>query len=185
MKRLFVAVKIIPSTELLAIYNKIQHKLTNDKIRWVNPNNFHLTLKFLGDTYIDTIPIVISVIENTLSLKSSFDFDLKDLGIFGSRYNPRVIWVGIDRSDQLKDVGVSIIDSLDKAGFKNDRQNFVPHLTVARIKHISDKKRLNEIIEGYGDCYFQTVNINKVTLYESILTKEGPIYKEINNFMLG
>ena len=184
MKRLFIAIKIDPENPMLNTYMSIRKEFRSEKIRWIEPDKFHLTLKFLGDTYVDSIPIVIDVIESVFSTQSSFSIDIKNTGIFGSRYDPRVLWFGIEKCSELVRLTTDLIEELDLAGFKKDRQNFVPHLTIGRIKQIRDKKWFNEKLLKYREVFMQTTKVDKVILYQSILTKEGPIYKEINTTLL-
>ena len=69
-------------------------------------------------------------------------------------------------------------------GFERDRQNFVPHLTIGRIKNVDDKKFFNQIIEKYATADIQKGNVTEIYLYESILRKEGPIYNVVKSFKL-
>ena len=184
MKRLFVAVKIHPSPELLQVYYGLKKDLALEKIKWVEENNLHLTLKFLGNTYSSLMDTIIETLEVVASETSPFEMDIRNPGIFGSRYNPRVIWLGIEKSPQLTDLADKVLDGLDKAGFPRDRQNFVPHLTIGRIKHIREKKHLKNTIEKYQGKPLQKVLIKEFYLYESILMREGPVYKVIKKFTL-
>ena len=184
MKRLFVAVKIHPSPELLQVYYGLKKDLALEKIKWVEENNFHLTLKFLGNTYTSLIDQIIEVLETAALNVPPFEMNIQNPGIFGSRYDPRVIWLGIENSPQLVDLANKVLDGLDKAGFPRDRQNFVPHLTIGRIKYIRDKKHLRNTIEKYHGKPLQKVIIKEFYLYESILTREGPVYKVIKKFIL-
>jgi RNA 2',3'-cyclic 3'-phosphodiesterase len=184
MKRLFVAIKISPKKRTLEKYFTLKQALNYNKIKWVEPDKLHITIKFLGDTYEDSIPIVISVISSTIKETSSFKIELKNVGIFGSRYNPRVIWFGISENQKLKSLAEDLISNLDKNGFKRDRQNFVPHLTVGRIKRIEDSKLFNNEIEKLRDFYFQEIHVDSIILYESIILSQGPTYKIVKSFNL-
>ncbi len=184
MKRLFIAVKLTPQEKMLETYSAIRQELSYNKIRWVEPDKFHLTLKFLGHTTVESIPIVIDIIDSVVSTESSFNIDIKNTGIFGSSYDPRIIWFGIEKNNQLVNLTKTLIDELDLAGFKKDRQNFVPHISIGRIKKLADKKLFNEQISNYRDVFLQTSIINRLILYESILTKDGPVYKEIHSVLL-
>ncbi len=184
MKRLFIAIKIIPEGNTLEKYHELRQALNYNKIRWVEPDKLHVTIKFLGDTYEDRIPIVSSVIRSTIKASGSFNIELKNVGIFGSRYRPRVIWFGISDNEMLSTIANDLIINLDIEGFKNDRQNFVPHLTVGRIKHIEDKVLFNNEIKKFHDLFFQESFVERLILYESILTSKGPVYNEIESFNL-
>jgi 2'-5' RNA ligase len=184
MKRLFVAVKIAPGENFLKTYYSLKKDLKNEKIKWVEPQNMHITLKFLGETHHDKIPLIENVLKRVAINNSSFGFSVENTGVFGSRYNPRVLWFGINNNKQLKNLGEEIIDALDAAGFKRDRQNFVPHLTVGRIKFLESKKYFQRVVDGYKNVFFQNVEVNKFYLYESILKSTGPVYHPLKEFSL-
>jgi 2'-5' RNA ligase len=184
MKRLFIAIKLIPDDNLLKTYYALKHATRYDKINWVDPDNFHLTLKFLGNTPEDKIDLICDVINSTVESHYKFKFDINKTGIFGSKYKPRVIWFGIDKQEQLKNLGMEIINNLDIAGFSKDRQNFVPHFTIGRIRKILNKQLLNIEIEKIKEMFLQKVLVDKIILYESILISKSPTYEVIDSFQL-
>lgn len=176
-KRLFLAIKIEADTTFVELYNEIRNKLMKQDIKWVDLNNLHLTLKFYGETNTDLIPIICDKVEETIKGISAFDFHIIKTGVFGSSYQPKVIWFGISANPFLAMLAENILDSMAQIGFERDRQNFVPHLTIGRIKYIDDKKLFSQIISKYTSVDIQKVNVKEILLYESILRKEGPIYK--------
>ena len=75
---------------------------------------------------------------------------------------------------------------LEIIGFTNDRQNFVPHLTIGRIKkELKHKRSFQRKIDRFKVHYIQDVDVNEVILFESILKPKGPVYKVIESFSLG
>ena len=184
MRRLFVAIKISPDKELLKAYNEIRRRCHAGKIKWVDVNLFHLTLKFLGETPGEDINTITNVLKKIANSTSGFSFDLKGLGIFGSSYRPRIFRVIIENDTKLKSFGNEVLRKLEKAGFPADRQNFVPHLTLGRIKYIQDKKMLQEIISEYQTVLFQNVRVEEFILYESILHPAGPEYVILEKYTL-
>lgn len=182
MKRLFVALTIEPEKKLIDAYNDLHKSLSSDKINWVKPDRFHLTLKFIGETPDWKIPEIEEALKKSISNISDFNIVVKSAGIFGSRYNPRVIWLGISKNSTLDTLAKNIAINLDIIGIKNDRQNFVPHITMGRIKNIFNKQHLREKIGHYNNEIFQTVEIIKIDLYESVLSKAGPNYYLVNSF---
>jgi len=184
MKRLFVAIKITPAPELLQVYYDLKKSLALEKIKWVEENNLHLTLKFIGNTYPSQIDKIVKTLQTVASDTPSFEMNIQNAGIFGSRYNPRVIWLGIENTPQLISLANGVLDGLDEAGFPRGRQNFVPHLTIGRIKYIRDKRNLRKAIEKHNEKHMQKVVISEFYLYESILMREGPVYNIIRKFKL-
>jgi 2'-5' RNA ligase len=96
-----------------------------------------------------------------------------------------VIWIGLKEYDQLNNLGLNLLNQLDQAGFPQDRQNFVPHLTIGRIKHIIDKGHFQKNIDKFKKTFFQEVEVREITLMESILKPGGPQYFPIEKYILG
>ena len=184
MKRLFAALKIVPDEYFLSIYYALMHDLKNDNIRWVSPENLHLTLKFFGETHEDKIEVINAVLEKISSSVEPFQMTISKTGIFGSSYKPRVIWFGIDDQNQLNELGQMVLEKLNAAGFPIDRQNFVPHLTVGRIKHISHKKSFQESVDKYKAALLQKIRVKEFYLFESILKPTGAEYIPLKKFIL-
>lgn len=184
MKRLFAAVKIHPSPEFLKTYNSLKSGLHFTRITWVNPENIHVTLKFFGETEETRIPDISKVLHDVAKRHQPFTSELVNVGIFGSSYDPKVIWFGMEKAEPLKALGADVLKAVESIGWEHDRQNFVPHLTIGRIKNIPDKHLFQTIIDVYKKTRMQEVRVNEFHLYESILTREGPIYKVLETFKL-
>ena len=182
MKRIFAAIKINPEDELTTAFFHIKSGLRNEKIKWVELNNLHITLKFFGETDERRIPEICENLEIVSRSNTFFSFDLKNIGVFGSSYKPRVIWLGIENNEPLVSLGKQILNKMDGLGFKIDRQNFVPHLTLGRIKFIENKILFNKTIGEFRNRLFQEVHVNSFHLFESILKPSGPEYKILDSF---
>jgi 2'-5' RNA ligase len=179
MKRLFAAIKIYPSDTFLQVYYGLRTSLRNDKIKWVDTKNIHITLKFFGETGEDKIPEITEKLTEIAHVSPFFTMNIKNVGIFGSSYKPRVIWFGIEKNEQLTVLASQVLNAMDEIGFKRDRQNFVPHLTVGRIKYIDDKNRFQQTIDKYKFTEIQNQEVSGFNLYESILRPQGPEYRII------
>jgi 2'-5' RNA ligase len=184
MKRLFAAVKIYPSAEFLKTYNSLKLGLHFARITWVKPESIHVTLKFFGETMENRIPDISKVLKEIARRHQPFTSELVNVGIFGSSYSPKVIWFGIDKSEPLKKLGFDVLQSVEKIGWEPDRQNFVPHITIGRIKDIPDKHLFQSIIDMHKKTWMQEVQVSEFHLFESILMREGPIYKVLETFKL-
>jgi 2'-5' RNA ligase len=184
MKRLFAAIKIHPSPELIRIYTELQNSLRINNIKWVDVNNIHITLKFFGETEESRISEINNALAEVASQNSSFVINLKNSGIFGSSYNPRVVWFGIEKNPSLEKLAVEVLETMDKTGFEKDRQNFVPHLTVGRIKQVKDRRIFQEVIDKYRTVDVQEEKVDRFLLFESILKPRGPEYRILETFLL-
>jgi len=185
MKRLFAAVKIHPSDEFLKTYNSLKTGLKFCRITWVKPDSIHVTLKFFGETEEKRIPEISRVLKEVASSHKPFASELVNVGIFGSSYNPKVIWFGIGNAEPLKELGIDVLKSVETIGWEHDRQNFVPHLTIGRIKEIPDKHLFQKMIDEHKKTWMQEIQVREFHLYESILQKEGPVYKIVESYKLG
>jgi RNA 2',3'-cyclic 3'-phosphodiesterase len=184
MKRLFAAVKIHPSAEFLKTYNSLKSGLHFARITWVHPENIHVTLKFFGETEEKRIPDIGKVLREVALRHPPFSCELVNVGIFGSSYDPKVIWFGIEQSEPLKDLGADVLKSVESIGWEPDRQNFVPHLTIGRIKNIPDKHLFQSIIDMHKKNRMQEIRVSEFHLFESVLMREGPIYRVLETYKL-
>jgi 2'-5' RNA ligase len=162
----------------------LKEELRHEKIKWVEDQNIHITLKFFGETLDEKIPDISSVIGKRASITQTFDLRLAGLGIFGSSYAPKVIWVGIEPYAELSSLMKKIHDDLNDIGFESDRQNLVPHLTLGRIKFLQDKIIFNRTMERYRSISSSLQSVEEIILFESILHREGPEYIAIKKYPL-
>ena len=184
MKRTFIAIKIPLSKQKQEIISDIQFKLKDEKIKWVDTWNMHITLFFLGDTDDDFIPVISDRIVELLQGIKSFSLKLNGLGLFKSLHDPKVMWIGINPSDKLKELKTLVDQVIVPLGFEKDTREFKPHLTLGRIKYMKDKENLKRIIDQNKEYDFGEILIDQLNFYESTLTSKGPIYKIIKQVKL-
>jgi RNA 2',3'-cyclic 3'-phosphodiesterase len=179
MKRLFAAISINPGEEFIDVYSQFQRLLKHERITWVKTNNMHLTLKFFGEAEERRIPSIADALKNGASQIPSFILQFNKVGTFGSRYNPKVIWLGAEEQPILIKLAEHLKVEFEKVGFEYDRQNFVPHLTLGRIRNITDKVLLQLVMDNYRAEFLLEQEVNSIHLYESVLTPKGPIYTQL------
>ena len=182
MKRLFVALKIFPDAGFLSEYARLKSGLQHEPIKWVEEHNIHITLKFFGETDERKIPGIRSVLKDRAEQTSHFGIRLKELGIFGSSYAPKVVWVGIEPYEQVSQLMKDIHHDLAAVGYEPDRQNLVPHLTLGRIKFLHDKVIFRRTMDECRAISSSPIPIAEMILFESILRREGPEYIALNRF---
>jgi 2'-5' RNA ligase len=177
--RAFIAVDANDTNIIGKIENIIDYlKSFNIKMKFVETDNLHITLRFLGEISESDVEIIKENIINKLKC-NSFNIDLKGVGAFPSPENPRVIWVGIVNGfEMLKSIKKEIDEMLIKNGFKINYEEFIPHLTIARIK-FGKSNSLSKFLNEYKDIDIGSININSIKLKKSTLTKNGPIYNNL------
>jgi 2'-5' RNA ligase len=176
-KRLFIAIPFLPNQSMLDELAKIRQTLAADSINWIAPHQFHLTLKFIGETPVSKIESIENAMKKAFLNAKSFDISLELLKIFGSEYKPRVIWTRFCPEETAKDFFGKLKTEMESIGIEYDRQNFVPHITLGRIRTIHDRRLLKLVTEKYDGFVFDKSVANEVLLYESILKSDGSEYR--------
>jgi len=174
--RTFIALKVHPEEELMHLFRDLQAELSGEAIKWVEPDNLHLTLKFLGDTTAEQVDEVKEILLQTVSQFSAFRFQLKGLGYFKSNGQPRVLFTDIENFEPLKQLVNALQVPLKEIGFEKEKRAFKPHLTLARIKFLKNKKQFYSLIENVSSVDFQWVKVDEIIYYQSILKPSGPQY---------
>jgi 2'-5' RNA ligase len=95
-----------------------------------------------------------------------------------------VVWTGIEPYDMLVALMNNLHSDLASVGFEPDRQNQVPHLTLGRIKSLSDRVSFQRTVDRFRTIRSETETIDTIILYESILRREGSEYREVETFGL-
>ena len=184
MKRTFIAIDIPLNDTVNKLLNKFRYELRDERIKWVEPQQYHITLQFLGnieDSYINTVILSLDKISGNIS---GFSLKLKEFGVFKNLKNPRVLWIGFAPCKELEILKYAIDDEMIKLGFEKSDKPFSPHLTISRIKQLKDKQILKEWIDEYRETEFQEIEVKEIIFYESILKSNGPEYIAIKKHYL-
>jgi 2'-5' RNA ligase len=184
MKRLFIAIKINDSPEVKSMFEFIMKSLNSERIKWVELWNLHLTLIFLGDTEEEKIDEIKAAIDNLTTRFAQFQMTIKSAGVFKNFVTPTVIWLGIEPNQVLEEIKKGLDENLNKIGYSLDTKKFKPHLTIGRSKFIKDKSNLEDIIDNLQGKEISVQHVDKIILYESTLTQNGPIYKAVHTSQL-
>jgi 2'-5' RNA ligase len=154
---------------------------TGADVKLVEPQNIHITVRFLGNIAPVTVEKIFEGMKKTQF--SPFNVQVKGLGAFPNLNYPRVIWVGITTGvDQLKTVFGQLEPRLQGLGFTPDDKSFSPHLTIARVRSGRNKQQLVEFITENADYEFGAVNAKCLRLKRSNLTPRGPVYSTLKEF---
>jgi 2'-5' RNA ligase len=184
MKRTFIAIKIPLSYKTKELLNNVKVELKDEKIRWVENHNMHITLFFLGDTDETKIVNIGNDLKNALHEFEAFHIQCKGIGVFKSIFRPRAFWIGIEKSKNLENLNSIIRDLMISFGFTSDYKEFRPHLTIGRLKHIKDIDKLKSLIDLYKEFEIQNVKVTEICFFESQLTPQGSIYKSLETICL-
>ena len=172
------------SENILSNFNELKTLLKNEKVKWVNFNQFHLTLKFLGNTDSSLIPEINKSLENISGNFQPFSIHFKGYGVFRNFSNIKVIWMGLEKSNDLINLYKAIDSEMENLSFEKEKRDFNPHLTLCRIKFLNNRKKLIDFILRNQNISFQHFEIKEFFLIESILKETGPTYINMRKFNL-
>lgn len=186
MKRLFAAIDYTPEPWLGLLTRKLQASMSKmDRTNWVDNSLYHITLKFIGETMEYKIPRICDIISQSVNNIPPFDIQLDKINAFGSTYHPRVLMISTMAHPYMETIHNYINDQLPALGIKKDYGNFVPHLTLARINQLDDKKMFWNAVNKYQITEPHYIKVNKIILYESILSRGyQPKYVPLHTFEL-
>ncbi len=177
--RTFIAIKVVAEKRLSDLFINLKKSLAGEEIRWVDENNLHLTLRFLGETGREQVSETIKVLESVSERFHPFQFEIKGVGIFKNKMQPRVLFLAIEKNQILHQLANEIWNNLKSPGFDDNEKPFNPHLTLGRIKYIENKDAFYALANKFSDAKIQQVTVSEIIFYQSVLSSEGPTYKPI------
>jgi RNA 2',3'-cyclic 3'-phosphodiesterase len=183
--RAFVAFPI-PEAIMIRIYD-IQERLKSYRlpVRWVKPENVHLTLKFFGEISLSTISDIGKVLEDTVQEYAPLMFFIKGLGVFPNIKKPRVLWIGISGDIKpLSQIQANLETNLERKGFAKENRSFKSHLTLGRIKGDIHPENLFDILRSFSDFTSEPFEAKELVLYKSELNPSGALYTKLQTVYL-
>ena len=175
--RAFVAVEIGRVPELLK-FVKALREIDSD-LKFVKLNNLHITLKFLGDVDEELVPEIADYMRKAAEGVEPFEMNLKGTGVFPNYRKISVVWAGLDGAGPLIKMANKLDDGLTMMGFRKERRQFSPHITIARVGNTLDTIGLPETVKKFENTEFTTLRVDKIILKKSELTPSGPIYSDV------
>ncbi len=179
--RTFIAVNF--PKDLLVRIDEITHffkKKTPDRaLKWVDINNLHLTVKFIGEINENKIGQVKDVLTQSLSAQNAFNIEVSGLGMYPNQHNPRVVWLGISGEEPLIKIHKDLNRQLTAVNISPEKRPFSGHLTIARVRRNTDKETagmVGDILSQFTVDSLGWITIDHINLYKSELTPAGPIY---------
>lgn len=179
MVRAFVGIDIDEAVrqKLVAVQEQLQ--TTGGQLKLVEPPNIHVTMKFLGEVPEDKIGSIAEALKKAATGTGQFDLGVRGIGVFPNLRYIRVVWAGVaEGRDEVIGLHQKIDQELQPLGFRLDR-DFVPHLTIARVKTAKQKERLAAFVKEMTDAEFGVTRAQAVELKQSTLTPKGPIYSTL------
>lgn len=177
LHRTFIAVELDPGLQEAAA--RLQERLRADgaQLRWVRPHNLHFTLRFLGEIPAAQLARACVAVRESAAKVPSFAVELGGLGAFPNFERPQVVWIGSRQGgDELERLAAVLNAALALQGVPGEARGFRPHLTLGRAR---DDRRWGDLVRAlqrHRDETLGRMDVRQVTVMESRLTPDGPIY---------
>lgn len=151
--------------------------------RPVDPDDFHLTLVFLGE--VDGPRAEELDAEVSSAVLPAVSLEIAGIGHFGHGA-PRAVWAGVTPTPELTRLQAKLAQAARRAGIEVGRRRFVPHVTLSRLKgRPEDAAAVAGFSARNGRLRLQAEAPRAVTLYASHLRAEGPLYEPLEDYPLG
>jgi RNA 2',3'-cyclic 3'-phosphodiesterase len=187
--RAFIAIELSVETKsYLSVIQSTIKSIDPDIAKWVNTDNIHLTLKFLGNINPASINSINQNIQNVAFSNKAVNLNLGELGFFPDSKRIRVIWIGFKGELRgLIDIQKELDTRLSKIGFQIEKRSFNPHLTLARVyDNIDDTRRKSffEQVISSIEIKDHVFEASRISLIKSELLRYGAVYTNISSFNL-
>lgn len=177
-KRLFIGLSFQEklATEFEPWVKKI--KKTADRkevgLKWTLPENYHVTLVFLGSTNEDAIPEIQAKMKAVASRHSPFSLKVRGLSGFPAVHQARVLYLGVQRSQAILDLQSDLeIQFKDPTSFEPD---YTPHLTIARLRN---PKNCHDLLSPFEKVDLGKQQVTEIVLFNSVLAGNFPVYEKL------
>jgi len=182
--RSFIAIELPGSIQSALSDIQRDFKKSDVDVRWVRPENIHLTLKFLGTIEESMVRKITDVLEKISVNYGTFTMTVSGVGVFPNVRAPRVVWVGTKESDMLIGLQRDVEEGLESLGFEREKRKYTAHLTLGRVKSSRGKGALMEKAETYRERDFGSFDVRAISLMKSDLGPAGAKYTRVAEFRL-
>lgn len=151
-------------------------------VRWIPPQNIHLTLKFLGNIAASHMDFLKQLLHQTADSHQPFDVQIGGIGSFPNSKLPRVLWAGVHAPADLASLQKNIEAGAARLGYEKEARPFSPHLTLGRVRQGIDPRDLQKIsaaLNGIQIGNIGSARVDAVHLYKSELRPEGSLYTKL------
>jgi 2'-5' RNA ligase len=147
-------------------------------VKWVEPDNLHFTLLFLGEVDERDLIGVCRATTQACSELAPFNCDLEGVGCFPNERRPRIVWVGVgagvDEFGQLHDALEKPL--LELGCYRREERHYTPHITLGRVKHEGENEALVKNLQKLKKWQGGQMQVGEVLVMSSQLTSKGPVY---------
>lgn len=180
-KRLFVGARVsIPTANAIAAAAQTLARRARDAqidLKWVRPESYHVTLKFLGQTREAAVGAIVDAIAAVCAGTPLIRFQTARVGGFPAVDKARVIWAGIEDGGALGQLADKIDRACAALGFVAESRSFHAHVTLARVR---ETRPLKEVVLPMAEQMFGDTRLDAISLFESKTDSKGSAYFELS-----
>ncbi|MCK4349951.1 MAG: RNA 2',3'-cyclic phosphodiesterase [Candidatus Krumholzibacteria bacterium] len=183
--RLFFAVPISETVRGIVSRSIEAFPIADPPWRWIRPENYHITLKFLGETDEELLERLLEIGRETAAATSPFELSFGRFDTFPSISRPRILLFHAESgAARLAQLAGLLEEKLESLGFERERRRFRTHLTLARVKRPIGREAL-EALEKVPSLPLEArQEVGRIVLVRSVLSREGAKYEEAGSFGL-
>ena len=181
--RAFLAIELSDDvrTSLAALIGRFRK--VPSKVSWVRPENLHLTLRFLGDIDRASLERLAEGLAGPLQEVESFPVAVRGVGAFPDPRRPEVIWAAVARPPEPLMEAQALVEAAARAaGLEAEAREFLPHITLGRVRNRRAAPGLIEAIDREKDLEIGEFTVRGVSLFSSELTPHGAIHRKLKDF---
>ena len=181
MLRSFIAIKL-PDEVQQAIARStagLQQALPKPLVRWVPPENMHLTLKFFGDVSPANLEQLAEALKAEAAAHPAFSISVGGLGAFPNPRRARILWIGLEAPAGLPALQHALESAAARLGYAPEDRPFSPHLTIGRVgQNVSaaDLQKIRTALEATSVGQLGTFQAETVDIFKSDLQPGGSVY---------
>ncbi len=191
MIRSFVAVELSAEVKdaIRRVEAQLQARGNVRAVKWVDPLQMHVTLKFLGDVPQPHIGEIQAALDRVAAAHAPFELALAGLGTFPGGTRVRVVWIGVERgAEPLVALTDAVEQALNAMGFKPERHEPSPHVTLGRVRDwagAEDRRVLGDLVRATAVPVLPAQAVDHISLMQSHLSPQGAHYQQLASCPLG
>jgi len=180
--RVFIAIELPPESRkrITEHIDLLRHEVPHVRASWARAENLHLTLKFLGDIPVSSVPALSDATRVAALAVNPFELLISGSGVFPPQRRPNVLWIGIrDPSQNLHQLYGTLEDRCAAAGFEREARAYHPHLTIARLRSPGGAR---DLAQRHKEMDFSALNmaVSELVVFRSELRSEGSLHTAIS-----
>ena len=183
--RTFIAVDIGKAIRDRVVALQETLSRTGTEVKWVEPENLHVTLLFLGEVDDREISRVCQIIGAETQKHPAFSMSVETAGCFPNARRPRVVWVGIGEGTQpLCTLHDALEGPLQELGYRREERRYTPHITLGRVKRDGPTEKLAAALTKQAGWCGGEITVRELLIMSSELTPKGPVYTVLSRAKL-